>query len=152
MLHLLKTLLHRIYRHRYQRELARALALQLRGEVRNDGLEMMSAGTELHIEWRARDIHPWDRNLRLAPEKAPGQKASAFVDQALADTEAAIYRLFASLPQVDTIGLRVLDRESEHVILAGTVTRFLAATQDRTLSIGMRLRYMGVTYYSASSQ
>lgn len=147
MLHALKRLLHRIGRHRYRRGLERALALHLRGEARNDGLEAASIATRLDVQWRARDIHPWDRKLL-----SPARRETAFVEQALADTEAAIYRLFDALPQVDTIALRVFDRESEHVILAGTVARPSAADRDRNLSIGMRLRYLGVTYDSAGAR
>ena len=147
MLQVLKMLFRKIAAVRYQRGIGRALALHLRGEVRSDGLEAASVATQLHIDWRARDIHPWDR-----PLLSPAQRAAAFVEQALADTEAAVYRLFDAFPQVDTIALRVLDRESEHVILAGAVARPLASVQDRSLSVGMRLRYLGITYYSAGAQ
>jgi hypothetical protein len=146
MLHALKMLLRKMDRYRYRRGLDGALALHWRGEARNDGLETTSVGTQLSIEWRARDIHPWDHSLLSA-----AQKAATYVEQALLDTEAAIYGLFDALPQVDTIALRVLDRESGHVILGGTIAR-PAAAPDRRLSIGMRLRYLGVTYYSAGSE
>jgi hypothetical protein len=146
MLHVLETVLRKLCRYRYNRSIKRALALHLRGEVRRDGLYAARVTTHLDIEWRARDIHPWDRSLL-----APPQKAAAFVEQSLADTEAAILGLFAALPQVDVVTLRVLDRASEHAIISGTVTRPVTSVLDERLSVGMRLRYLGLTYYSAGS-
>jgi hypothetical protein len=135
MLHVLETVLRKLCRYRYNRSIKRALALHLRGEVRRDGLYAARVTTHLDIEWRARDIHPWDRSLL-----APPQKAAAFVEQSLADTEAAIHGLFAALPQVDVVTLRVLDRASEHAIISGTVTRPVTSILDERLSVGMRLR------------
>jgi len=101
----------------------------------------------LEIEWRARDIHPWDR--RLLP---PAERAAAFVQQSLADTEAAIYRLFVeAVPHVDVITLRVFDRMSKNVIISGTVSRPVTSAREEKLSIGMRLMYLGLTYHSAGS-
>ena len=146
MLHVLKTFLRKLDGHRYRRDVERALALHLRGEVRSDGLDPINVTTQLQIEWRARDVHPWDRGL--LPR---AQRAAAFVEQSLADTEAAISRLFETLPQVDVISLRVLDRTSETVIISGTVSRIDAAARDENLSIGMRLLYLGLTFHSAGS-
>jgi hypothetical protein len=146
MLHFLKTLLRKLDGRRYEHNIERALALYLRGEVRNDGLEPINLTTQLQIEWRARDVHPWDRGLLSA-----AQKAATFVEQSLADTEAAICRLFEALPQVDAITLRVLDRTSDTVIISGTVSRLAAAARDESLSIGMRVMYLGLTYHSAGS-
>ena len=143
----LRMLLRRLDGYRYQRDIERALALYLRGEVRRDGLEGVNLTTQLQIEWRARDIHPWDRGLL-----SPAQRAAAFVEQSLADTEAAVRRLFDALPQVDVIALRVLDRTSDTVIISGTVSRPAASARDESLSIGMRLLYLGLTYHSAGSQ
>jgi hypothetical protein len=131
MLHVLKTLLRKLH---------------LRGEVRSDGLDPINLTTQLQIEWRARDVHPWDRGLL-----SPARRAAAFVEQSLVDTEAAIHRLFEALPQVDVIALRVLDRTSEAVIISGTVSRLAASARDENLSIGMRLLYLGLTYHSAGS-
>jgi hypothetical protein len=146
MLQFLRTLLRKRYGRRYKQNIERALALYLRGEVRRDGLEPINLTTQLQIEWRARDIHPWDLSLL-----SPAQKAATFVEQSLADTEAAIRRLFEALPQVDAIALRVLDRTSDTVIISGTVSRLAAAARDEHLSIGMRLMYLGLTYHSAGS-
>jgi hypothetical protein len=146
MLHVLKMLLRKLDGHRYQHDIERALALHLRGEVRSDGLDPINLTTQLQIEWRARDVHPWDRGLL-----SPARRAAAFVEQSLVDTEAAIHRLFEALPQVDVIALRVLDQTSEAVIISGTVSRLAASARDESLSIGMRLIYLGLTYHSAGT-
>ena len=70
------------------------------------------------------------------------------VRQSLADTEAAITRLFQALPQVDVIALTVLERNSESVIMAGTVDRSVVEP-DAELSVGMRLWQRGITYRTA---
>jgi hypothetical protein len=146
MLDVVRMLLGKLDGFRYDNDVNRALALHQRGEVRRDGLEPVNVTTQLQIDWRARDIHPWDRGLL-----SPTQRATAFVEQSLADTEAVINRLFEALPQVDSIALKVLDWDSENVILSGIVER-PASAPDLSLSVGMRLRYLGVTYHSAGSQ
>jgi hypothetical protein len=146
MLHVLETLLCKLDGYRHRRNIERALALHLRGEVRRDGLKPLNSITHLELEWRARDIHPWDRGML-----SPTQSAAAFVEQSLADTEAAIRRLFQALPYIDTITVRVFDETSKAVIISGTVTRPDTSARDEKLSIGMRLRYLGITYHSAGS-
>jgi hypothetical protein len=146
MLQVLEALFRKLDDCRYRRNINRALALHLRGEVRKDGLMLASVTTHMEIEWRARDIHPWDRPLLSRSERA-----TAFVSQTLADTEAAVHRLFEALPQVDVIALRVLDHASETVIISGTVARPAALHRDERLSIGMRLLYLGLTYHSAGA-
>ena len=71
----------------------------------------------VEVEWQARGIHPWDNGL--PPERA----AQKFVQQCLADVDAAISRLFAALPDTDEIVLRVLDPTTGDPIVAGTVIR-----------------------------
>ena len=74
-----------------------------------------------------------------------------FAEQALADTEAAVYRLFERLPQIDVIELSVLEPTSEALIATGTVHRSaLNATRSPSLSAGMRLRELGITYRFAA--
>jgi hypothetical protein len=146
MLHVLEAILRKLDGYRYRRNIERALALHLRGEVRRDGLKPLNSMTHLELEWRARDIHPWDRGLL-----SPTQSAAAFVEQSLADTEAAIRRLFQALPYIDAITVRVFDETSKAVIISGTVTRPDTSARDEKLSIGMRLRYLGITYHSAGS-
>jgi len=70
---------------RFRRNVGDTLALHRRGEVRNDGLKLDGVSSHLEIRWRAREIHPWDRDLLRG-----GRKQAAFAEQALADTEAAI--------------------------------------------------------------
>jgi len=129
---------------RYKRSISRALALHLRGEVRRDGLIPIRSRTQFSIEWHARDVHPWDRGV-LSPE----ERAEAFVRQSLADTEAAICRLFEALPQVDVLTVKVLDRTEERVIISGSVSRPDFAARDEQLAIGMRLLYLGLSYSSS---
>ena len=146
MLRVLEPFLRKWDSRRYRRNVKRALALHLRGEVRKDGLMLASVTTHMEIEWRARDIHPWDR-----PLLSQSERAATFVSQTLADTEAAVHRLFEALPQVDVIALRVLDPVAETVIISGAVTRPAALHRDERLSIGMRLLYLGLTYHSAGA-
>jgi hypothetical protein len=143
MPHILEAILRQLGHYLYERSIDRALALYLRGEVRRDGLIPISVATQLEIEWRARDIHPWDRDLLSASERA-----TACLDQALHDTEAAIRRLFITLPPIEVIKVRVRDRTSDDVILSGSVSRPDFLARDERLSIGMRLLYMGVTRHS----
>jgi hypothetical protein len=124
---------------RFQRGIEHALALNLRGEVREDGLTLSRVLSRLEIEWYARDIHPWDRDLPAE------DRPYMFVQQCLSDTEAAISRLFERLPQVDTIDVRVLERRLNMPIIAGTVSRS-GLERNSTLSVGMRLMLSGLTF------
>ena len=45
------------------REIARSLSLQPRGGVAHDVLHLDALSLRLRVEWRARDVHPWDRDL-----------------------------------------------------------------------------------------
>ena len=126
---------------RFRLGIDQALALQLRGEVRRDGLKLRSLSTRLEVEWYAREIHPWDRD-------DPPEKSSArFVRDSLADTEAAIGRLFDILPEVDIIRVTVREPASNSVIMAGDVCR-CAPEPDARLSVGMRLWKRGIRYHS----
>lgn len=129
----------------YRRKIEQALALFRRGEVRRDGLTADHACSRLEIRWRARDIHPWDRHC------AEDEREALFAEQALADTEVAVLRLFERLPQIDVIELSVLEPTSEALIVTGTVHRSaLNATRPPLLSVGMRLRELGITYRFAA--
>jgi hypothetical protein len=143
MLRVLESLLRKLDGRRYKRNVKRALALHLRGEVRSDGLTPISMTTHFNVEWQARDIHPWDRGLL-----PPSQRALAFVQQSLNDTEAAICRLFEALPQMDVVTVRVVDRTEGRVIISGSVSRLDFAARDERLAIGMRLLYLGLSYHS----
>lgn len=137
----LSTLLCKMDSSRYRRGIEHALALNLRGEVREDGLTLSRVLSRLEIEWYARDIHPWDRDRDLSWE----DRAYKFVQQCLSDTEAAISRLFARLPQLDTIDVRVLEPKSQRLIIAGTVSRS-ELEKNESLSVGMRLMLSGITF------
>jgi hypothetical protein len=142
---ILQRLLHGIDRIRFRRNLEQALALNHRGEVRPDGLLLKDSRNHLAIVWQARLIHPWDQDL---PE---AQKASSFVEQCLADTDAAVSRLFERLPSVDVIEVSVLEPSSQCTIIAGTVSRW-EFEQLASLSPGMRLKQMGMSYRITGSQ
>jgi len=133
---------------RFRSNVEDALALHRRGEVRNDGLKLDGVHSHLEIRWHAREIHPWDRDLLRG-----SRKQAAFAEQALADTEAAILRLFEKLPHVDVIELSVLEPASETLIAAGTVHRSeLSGRRTHLLSVGMRLRDIGVQYDLAAPE
>jgi hypothetical protein len=123
----------------YRRNIETALALNRRGEVRRDGLRLRSAINRLAIEWVARDIHPWDRELQ------PGAKATLFVEQCLSDTEDAVYRLVDRLPSIDLIDVRVLDPSCEYAIICGSVLR-TEPNKSKVLSPAMRVKLLGLNY------
>lgn len=129
---------------RLERRVVKALALKPRGGVFNDRLVLSRMSNRLEVEWRARGLHSWDRDM--APERA----AKMFAQQCLADVDAAISRLFVSLPDIDEISLRVLDPVSGAPILSGMVARTQAATTATTASIGMRLKSLGLVYHLAN--
>ena len=130
----------------HRRKIARALALHRRREVRRDGLDLISMCNSLRVEWRARDVHPWDR------DDSDDRKREALVTQTLADTYAAVSRLFAALPQIDILEVWVLERGSETPILAGTVDRSSLIDLPEALSLGMKLSRLGIVYHSAGLQ
>ena len=129
----------------YRRSVRRALALHSRGEARADGLTLLRIRNRLQIQWRSRDVHPWD--LGVAPE----QRAAMFHEQLVADTEAAILRLFQALPQIDRIDLQVLEPNSESVVLAGTVNRSALISVRSLPSVRMRLQLLGVNFCALDS-
>jgi hypothetical protein len=126
-------------RRRLRRRIIKALALNRRGEVRKDGLSLNHFDNRIEIEWRARNVHPWDRDL------APAPAARLFAEQCLDDANAALERLFAILPEVNVIEFRVIDPTSLAQILSGSVTR-KDAEAVRAMSSGMKLKEQGVRY------
>ena len=135
--------LHKLRNALHRRRMERALALHRRGEARPDGLQLAAARSRLEIEWRARQIHPWDRNLPKAKEER------LFEEQLLADTEAAIERLFAAMPYVDVIDLNVLDPTAQARLLSGTIRRSEWRRGSEFKSIRMRLRALGISFAPA---
>jgi hypothetical protein len=118
-----------------------ALALNRRWEVREDALGLAEISMKLDMKWRARSIHPWDRDL--SEERA----APKFVEQTLSDTEAALERLFARFPEVGLIDFKVLEPapNSHRAIVAGLVNR-KEFVERRSPAIAMRLRSVGINY------
>ena len=123
------------------RGLGNALALHRRGEVRSDGLSLLDASIKLSVSWRARDIHPWDRDL--SEERAAGR----LLDQTMHDTEAAVGRIFSEFPEAAALELNVFDSDpaSNRVIMSGLVERSDVGRCESS-SIAMRLRMLGVNY------
>ena len=135
-----ETVLRKLDQWRYRRNVQRALDLHLRGEVRQDGLKLLRVRNRMEIRWRSREIHPWDAGASAE------RKAELFHEQLVADTEAAILRLFQALPQIDRVDLQVLEPASDTVVLAGTVHRS-ALQRVRTVgSVRMRLLQLGLSF------
>jgi hypothetical protein len=124
----------------YKRRLEQALELERRGEGRKDGLKMARMQHRLEVEWEARDVHPWDRHL---PREA---RHARFIEQALVDTEAAIGRLFAALPEVDLIEICVTEPVSHARMLWGAIYRWDFRNVRPSPSVRMRLGEMGVKF------
>ena len=104
-----------------------SLALHRRGEVRSDGLQLTRMQSRMEVEWRARDIHPWDRELPAERQR------DLFVRQVLSDIDAALGRLFSALPEVEALDVRVLDPHSAEMIVSGLVFRSsLSACRPRS--------------------
>jgi len=120
---------------------AEALALHRRGEARTNDLQLMNLAVRMQVRWRAREIHPWDRDL---PQARAARKLS---QQCLSDTEAALERLFVACPEVDVIEVEVLEpnADGERRVMCGTVRRDEFA-QWHPLSTDMRLRLVGLHY------
>ena len=124
-----------------RRLVRKALALTPRGFVSQDVLVLCDFSAQLRVEWRTRDIHPWDGSLPV------DRRSELFRDQAFRDTDAAIVRLFRILPDIDAIEVRVLaPRPPNRTILAGAVARLDAHAARSHTSPGMRLRLMGVRW------
>ena len=134
------TLLSRWLVARFRRKIRNALALQRRGEARSDGLQLHRVSSRLEISWCARDTHPWDR------EMSADSPSSRFIEQCARDAEAAISRLFQTLPEIDVIIATVLDRRSGAVIMEGTVHR--SSLEVTAASTRMRLMNWGIRFTS----
>jgi hypothetical protein len=134
----LQTLLKKLVSDSLRTGVNRSLALHRRGEVRQDGLTLTKASYHLEIEWRAREIHPWDRGC------SPREEMRLFTEQCFSDTEAAICRLFAALPVVDLIQFHVIHPNSEDQLLGGTVARSVLKQAKSGASTRGRLWQMGV--------
>jgi hypothetical protein len=117
----------------------RAMALHWRGEVRSDGLRLTAARTVLQIEWLARDLHPWDRDL----PRARAQRE--FSAQCFDDTDAALTRLFNEIPVLDAIQVCIRREAADAPLLTGTVEREDFERNDPSPA-AMKLRRFGLKF------
>jgi hypothetical protein len=133
-----------LFKTNVQRSVRRALALRPRGAIPNDVLilnNLILSGRCLKLEWLARDIHPWNRDLPLI------EQAELFSEQALQDTDVALIRLFQGLAEIEQIEFQVLKPDGfGDIILAGVVDRERVLAPELLLSLRMRLLNLGVTY------
>jgi hypothetical protein len=109
--------------------------------VTRDTLRLNRFTVRLQLEWRARDIHRWDR------DSPPQRQAELFCEQTINDTDVAIFRLFEMLPEIEAIAVRVVEPEAAKcVILSGTVLREDLVRAELQSSPRMRLKLLGVCY------
>jgi hypothetical protein len=129
----------------FHHKIERTMALYARGAIRNDRLHLTCVRNRLEIHWRARDIHPWDADLPTE------DKERLFEEQLLTDTEAAIFRLFNRLPQIDLIDIQVFHPRFGTISLVGTIHRSALDAVGNLLSVRMRLHQMGVAHWIVES-
>ncbi len=142
-----KSWIERRERQRLRRRVRSALSLTPRGAVPDDRLPLRTLSTCLEVEWSARDVQPWDRDL------PPERQTALFVEQCLNDTVAAIERIFDRMKEVDVIVVRVVDpRSSNPTVLAGTVSRHELGPRLRRLSPAMRLKLLGIRFRFADGE
>jgi hypothetical protein len=136
----MKTLFASLAQRGIQPLVKKALALKPRGCVRDDRLVLNRISGQLQLEWRARDIHPWDRGL------PPDAQAELYREQVLTDAYAAIVRLFQMLPEIAQMEIRVLDaNDSSKVILAGVIAREDLPATEVSVS-KWSLKRLGIQY------
>src|SRR5580658_2888209 len=126
----------------FRRRVRKALALHKRGGVWRDRLSLnhfQHHQNRLQTEWRAREVHSWDR------DRPATHVAQLFAEQCLKDAEAALERLFARLSEIDVIDFTMRDPNSGAILLSGAVMRS-EVMNLRAPSSGMRLKQLGVTY------
>ena len=125
-------------RRRLHGRVKRALQLHPRGGCVDDSLTVKDISNELRVEWCARDVHPWDRDLPAH------QRDELFLEQCRHDTLVAVQRLFDQLMEIDVIEIRVFEPQpSARILLAGTVSRH-DVTAMTTRSSRMRLKLMWI--------
>jgi hypothetical protein len=95
----------------------------------------------LHLEWQAREIHAWDRDMPAE------RQAELFCEQTIGDADAALTTLFRILPEIDAIVVQVVEPwPAGRVILAGTVLRETVLGSSLPSSPRMRLKMYGLRY------
>jgi hypothetical protein len=121
--------------------IVRALAFT-KSRVGDDTLRLNRLTGRLQLEWRARDVHPWDR------DSGPQRQAELFCEQTISDTDVAIVRLFEMLPEIEAIAVRVVEPQAaKRVILSGTVARADIFGSQLPSSARMRLKMLGIRYH-----
>jgi hypothetical protein len=82
----------------------------------------------------------------------PRDKPKSSANKALQDTDVALIRLFQRLPEIDQIEFHVLKPlPPDEVILTGVVDREKVLDPERSPSLRMRLKMLGVHYEMADS-
>jgi hypothetical protein len=128
-------------RRRFMRRVVQALRAGRRAGIASDERRLQKISSHLDLEWNARDVHPWDRDL---PRE---RQAELLATQLLEDTVSVIRRLFNTLPEVDTIRISVREPSEPHnVLLEGTVTRAALRRVRECPSPAMSLKLLGVYY------
>lgn len=120
---------------------ARALKPAARGGVLNDVLSLKAVSACVTVEWYARDVHPWDRDLPAESQ------AELLLDTARIDTLAAIRALFGTLPEVSEMRIRVIEPHAPHqALFDGTVLREDADDVPTSVSPAMQLNILGIRH------
>jgi hypothetical protein len=112
-----------------------------RGGVAHDTAVLREMSLSLKVEWYARDLHPWDRDLPVE------RRAELFTAELMADTVVAIRQIFERLAEIDAIQIRVLEPTEPHeTVLAGTVCRDDLNATRGCPSPAMSLKLLGLQY------
>jgi hypothetical protein len=133
-------------RRRLLKRVERTLRVPRRGGCVDDRLIVKRISTHLQVEWCARDVHPWDRDLPVE------RRDELFLEQCRHDTVLAVQQMFARLAEVEVIEIRVLEPSpSARTILAGTVSRHDLAVVIPQRSPRMSLKLMGIHHEANES-
>jgi hypothetical protein len=133
-------------RRRLLKRVERALRVPPRGGCAGDRLVLTRVSTQLQVEWCARDVHPWDRDLPV------DQRDERFFEQCRQDTIAAVQQMFAHLAEIDVIEIRVVEPQPPaRTILAGAVSRQDWSAVRRQRSPRMSLKLMGIHHEVSES-
>jgi len=129
-------------RRRLRNRVIKALTAAPRGGVTGDASLLREMSLSLKVEWYARALHPWDRDLPAE------RRVERFTAGLLADTVAAIQQIFERLAGIDAIQIRVLDPTEPHkTVLAGTVCRDDLHATRGCRSPAMSLKLLGVQHH-----
>jgi hypothetical protein len=133
-------------RRRLFKRVDRALRVLPRGGCVDDRLILKRISAQLQVEWCARAVHPWDRDLPVE------RRDELFLEQCREDTVRAVQRMFARLAEVEVIEIRVIEPSpSARTILAGTVSRHDLAVVSGHRSSRMSLNLMGIRHEPTES-